>query len=373
LTTTAFVSGFSGPGGPVISLLELIRGVPKPVVLVAPRGYLSDRLRELRPDATVLNVPHWPRAQPIARLVTLVRLTSWGILRRRSLVLHANGLAEWVAALPLLALGVPVVTWIHNSELPRGLRHVRVPSLLVRRTNWVAVSEHAAAVVESAPIRATGVRIIPNPVWRPDHPLRRPSDDGEVVIGYFGAALRNKGFHLLPDFVSALADVPVRWLVFTNSRRRLSEEPIWERLKEFGADRVELIGRVQDAYSGYARCDVVFCPSLRESFCRVAVEAMAAGIPVVASDLPPLREWIGDQERGLLFPPGDIDLGASALRRLSDKDLRAQLGDRGRQFASRFDPDRVRCSFARVYSLARHHARPVRDSGRPDRATSEPL
>ncbi len=65
----------------------------------------------------------------------------------------------------------------------------------------------------------------------------------------------------------------------------------------------------------------------RESFCRVAAEAMLNGLPVAASDLEPLTDLVGSRRRRRLFPAGDVHAAAAALRRLAgDEHLRKSLG-----------------------------------------------
>jgi glycosyltransferase involved in cell wall biosynthesis len=77
-----------------------------------------------------------------------------------------------------------------------------------------------------------------------------------------------------------------------------------------------------------------------EGFGLVAVEAAAAGVPVVASRLGALPEIVSDGETGLLVRPGDADALADALRRLlDDRELRARFGMAARLRARRFAPD----------------------------------
>jgi glycosyltransferase involved in cell wall biosynthesis len=73
-------------------------------------------------------------------------------------------------------------------------------------------------------------------------------------------------------------------------------------------------------------------------------ETMACGLPVVASDLPAIRDVVRDGENGLLFAQGDAGALAAALRRLrDDPGLRARLGERGRRDVQRYAwPERAR-------------------------------
>jgi glycosyltransferase involved in cell wall biosynthesis len=92
-----------------------------------------------------------------------------------------------------------------------------------------------------------------------------------------------------------------------------------------------------------------------EGFGIVVVEAMALGVPYVVSDIPVFREVTGGGVGGLLFPPGDADALADALRRvLDDPARREQLAAEGRAFAARYDwaaiADRTESALAEVVS-----------------------
>jgi len=125
----------------------------------------------------------------------------------------------------------------------------------------------------------------------------------------------------------------------------------WQRLRAMaGNGRVSIEGKFPDVRGVYARCDVVVCPSVLDSFCRVAAEAMLNGIPVVGSDLPPIRELLGDDEAGVIFPVGDTDAAAAAITRLvGDDDLRTRLGAAGRLRAMAYDPATVRRQLLALY------------------------
>jgi phosphatidyl-myo-inositol alpha-mannosyltransferase len=83
------------------------------------------------------------------------------------------------------------------------------------------------------------------------------------------------------------------------------------------------------------------------------VEAMAAGLPVVASDIAGYREVVRDGREGLLVPPGDPEGLAAAIRRvIDDRDLADRLGNAGRDRALLFSWDRVTTQIEEVYAQA---------------------
>jgi glycosyltransferase involved in cell wall biosynthesis len=97
-------------------------------------------------------------------------------------------------------------------------------------------------------------------------------------------------------------------------------------------DRIKVLGHRDDVPDILAAADVFVLPSLYEGFPGAVIEAMALGLPVVASDLPTLREVVGDGSSGLLVPPRDSAELAKAIGRvLDDAELAGRLGRKGRE------------------------------------------
>jgi D-inositol-3-phosphate glycosyltransferase len=106
----------------------------------------------------------------------------------------------------------------------------------------------------------------------------------------------------------------------------------------------------------YNAADLCLIPSLYESFGLVAVEAMACGTPVVASQVGGLRFSVEHEVSGLHVPPDDAEaLAVATVRALTDHRLRSRLQVGARQAALRYSWHRVTTVVARVYEkLARH-------------------
>lgn len=124
-----------------------------------------------------------------------------------------------------------------------------------------------------------------------------------------------------------------------------------------GADGVLVLGKVDDERkrSELRRADVLCAPSLGgESFGTVLVEALAAGTPVVASDIPGYRSVIEQGVDGLLVPPGDAQALAMTLYDLwSDPPRREALARRARASAQRFEWPQVADEVVKAYEDAR--------------------
>lgn len=99
-----------------------------------------------------------------------------------------------------------------------------------------------------------------------------------------------------------------------------------------GGSRCRLLGDVGDVRGVLSAADMLVMPSRWEGFGLAAAEAMAASLPVVASDVAGLRDVVLPHRTGLLVPCGDVVALAEAVERLAgDKALRDRLGRAGRQ------------------------------------------
>ena len=122
-----------------------------------------------------------------------------------------------------------------------------------------------------------------------------------------------------------------------------------------GAD-VAVLGPVadDDMPALYRAADVFAFPSEREGFGLVALEAQAAGVPVVASDLPVLRELLTPGEDCLMVAPGDAGaLAAALVAAASDEALRARLAEGGRRTSGRFTWAAAAAAHEAVYGRLR--------------------
>lgn len=117
------------------------------------------------------------------------------------------------------------------------------------------------------------------------------------------------------------------------------------------SERVELLGARADIPELLARSDVFVLSSRSEGFPVSVLEAMAAGLPVVATDVGGVAQAVEDGETGFLVPAADSEALTRALERLvSDADLRRRLGAAGRARALRlFDVPRYRASYVELY------------------------
>jgi glycosyltransferase involved in cell wall biosynthesis len=367
--TVVFLSLPDGVGGSTRSLANLLgylSGEATRVLAAPPAGRFVDLVADRGAAEWHLPVVDWGEGRALVRRArTAVRLLrALRPHRRQVLAIHANGFNELAAALPAaLAWRLPVVVWVHNIEAGRAVDLMqRIWGPVSRRTDirWAAVSGFARDLVAGAGLaRADDVVVVPNPIDAADvvagvgQPARERPTGEPVSVAYLGAPRDYKGFHFLPDLIERVGSrSPVRWLIFSRQTDDHLAD-VWDTLRQREASGpVSIEGKLTDVSQAYAQCDIVVVPSERESFCRVAAEAMLNGIPVVGSDLQPIRALLGDGDAGLLFPMGDMEAAAAAIVRLAgDPKLRERLGAEGRTRAAAFGPEPIRREFLDLLGL----------------------
>lgn len=179
--------------------------------------------------------------------------------------------------------------------------------------------------------------------------------DEQVVLSV-GRIEPYKGTHVLVQALALLPDPRhVRLLVIGAGKGEPGVAWLREKARAHGAgDLLDWRPAVPQAElpAYYAAADVCAVPSLHETFGLVALEAMASGIPVVASDAGGLRELVRHGDTGLLCPPGDTSALAEALGVvLGDPSRARRMGAAGAALAQRFTWE---ASAARLTSVYEH-------------------
>ena len=117
-----------------------------------------------------------------------------------------------------------------------------------------------------------------------------------------------------------------------------------------GSGSVEFGGFVENVGDYLDAGDALVLPSLHEGLGSVILDAFAAGLPVVASDIPGIRDVVEHEITGLLVPPADPVALTAALARLRDDDaLRTRLAEAGRRASADFTPERMADRYLALY------------------------
>jgi len=246
-----------------------------------------------------------------------------------SFLVHANAVAA-IAARKLP--GVRFLQSIQTTQ-PYPRWHWKVQRFAQRRADKIVVPSLSVARVarEWSNIPNEKIVIIPNAVDVPEAglPLQTSTSSveswqgGNVHVGFLG---RLDPIKRVTDLVSAVALLDSRFVldVYGDGANRATIEREIDRLNL--NPRVTLHGATANPQAAIQGMHVLALPSQAEGFGLVLIEAMALGVPVVATDVDGIRDVVEHEKTGLLVPVASPDALAAAIRRVSeDEPLRTQL------------------------------------------------
>lgn len=200
-------------------------------------------------------------------------------------------------------------------------------------------------MLDSAPwLDPDGTSVILNGIDPRPFQDAAPADLGvpedTIRVGFVGRFVDWKGVMTLAEAWRTVAPrLPEAHLILVGEGEM--EPEMRERLD--GVERVRWTGFRDDIPAVMKALDLLAFPSTMEGFGLVAMEAMAAGVPVVAARAAALPEVVGHEEQGLLVEPEDPEALAAAIERLvRNEELRRKLGAGGRERVARdFTEDRM--------------------------------
>jgi glycosyltransferase involved in cell wall biosynthesis len=309
-----FVSFSGAYGGAERILVDCAARLGEPAVVACPPGPLATAARDaglrvspLRPRSIVLRSGARAALSHAAGLVGLARDVTRITADERAPTVVAWGMRAVLAASPP-RLGVPVLA-VHNDLLPKGPVATAVRAATKRCAGAVALSH---AIAEELP---PGAAVLHPGVALGEAPAA-PPPGGRPRVLWLGALVpwKRPGLALdvaerVPEAAFDLGGSPLpdggQELV-TELRRRVAGPQL--------AGRARLLGQIPDAAQELAGAHVLLHTADAEPFGMVLVEALAAGRPVVAPAAAGPLEIVGAGGAGRLFPPGDADAAAAALR-----------------------------------------------------------
>lgn len=341
--SVTFVSPFAQPAGSERYLGLVLDGLPRPSireVVFLQEGPFADAVRGRGYPVTV--IPTSKGALSLLRAALRLRRL---LGDRPPQLVHANGVkAALVAALALVGKRIPLVWVKHDLSFDRSLARV----LATRCRLVIGVSGAAVSIFTGRTRRK--VRVVPNALPRSevDRPAARTGlleslglTEPAVVVGLSGRLYRMKGQHELVEIVPAvLEQVPGLHVAFLGGVDESVPEyaaALRRRVTQLALDdTVTFLGHRDDAAELTAGLDALVIPSVpaergnREAFSLVALEAMAAGTPVVGYAEGGLPEVLGSC--ALLVPTGDrAALHDALVRVLQDDELGRRLAACGRK------------------------------------------
>ena len=327
-------------------------------LITGPEGILVGWANQI-PDLTRFWIPNFVReVRPIQDSITLLKL--WRLFRReRPDIVHTHSSkAGILGRLAARLAGVPVIFHTYhgfgfNDFQPRLIKtlYIWLERITGRVTNQTVIVSYANAK------RAEDSGIVRNNDWilcRDAISLEQFMQPGprrtklrewnvpenRVVAGMVACFKRQKS----PlDFVEVAARVlketdRVHFIMAGDGELRPAIEA---RIRDLGiSSHITLLGWQKDMPEVYRNLDVVVLTSLWEGLPCVFSEAMAAGLPIVATQVDGAREAIIDGDNGFLHGPHDVEgMAKSVLKLVENPALREAMGSRGKSRVSEFDID----------------------------------
>jgi glycosyltransferase involved in cell wall biosynthesis len=312
--------------------------------IVATDPVVGAYLAEGRRDAELVVLPRIASRRDVSGILRHGR----ALRRLRPQIVHVSLNEPWSShwGILLARLSGARVVAVENLARPGSTKQRRVKRLTTRLlAAHVAVGERCADEV-AAFASVPRPRVIPNGV--PDvelEPLPRPAHG--PIVGSIGRLDRQKGYDVLVEALPRLPGVTAVVVGEGAERGQLTR-----RAAELGVEeRLLLPGWSDDARRALTTFDVFVLPSRFEGLPLVLIEALLAGVPVVATRVGSIDELV-TEETGILVEPEDPAALAAAIQALLDDPARrAELGANGRRRAlDGFTVERVADSFAALYA-----------------------
>lgn len=340
---------------------------------------LSRQLRELGHDVSVVCRPGfwlWNHldgtgvervaSQMVRRPLEILRIARH-VRRQQIDVIHTHmSRAHMFGLLLRMATGVPCVATAHNRHFQL---HWRWNDFVI--ANSQATREFQIRVNRVSPARIQTVYCYSdlsrfqavNAETRRRTRRELGINDQRPLIGIIGEVVKRKGhiylIRALPEILRAYPDAQIA-LVGRFKRRERETQALRDFLAEQRLYRkIIWIGRRNNVQDFLAAMDVCVVPSIEEPLGLVAIEAQAAGTPVVVSDTGGLTEIVTHEQNGLVVPVKDSSaIAANVVRLLRDPDFATQLVANGRaSVAERFAPEKLVLQVVDVLESVRRRRR----------------
>lgn len=336
------------------------------VVVVLPGdGPLVGRMRSVGARVVLFDMPVLRKAQLSPRGIVALGVRTAAALgpmvrlirhfRPDTVLVNTLTIPAWLVAARLA--GVAPVCHVHEAEadVSRVLRVGLAAPLLLARDVVVNSAAAREVVVSAVSVLDCRTRVVYNGVPGPDMPpAPPPADPASAHVVLVGRLSPRKGTDVALEAVAALREGG-RDVRLTLCGSVFAGYEWFEAELRARAARPDLAGSVElvgyaDPWAWFARADVVVVPSRVEPFGNVAVQAMLAERPVVASRTQGLAEIVRDGETGLLVPPDEPAALAEAIEvLLDDPDRAAELASAGRRdVRERFSAARYRAELGQL-------------------------
>ncbi|MCY6371893.1 glycosyltransferase family 4 protein [Clostridium ganghwense] len=295
-------------------------------------------------------------------------------------IIHAHDWLTTYAAKTLKwAFNIPVVSTIHATEYGRNngiktdmQRYISSVEWMLTYESWkvVACSNYMREQIKnvfSTPWEK--IWVIPNGVEANEFQLdfdtlqfrRKFAKDDEKIVFYVGRHVFEKGIHILINAASQIIKKHNKTKFIIAGTGPMTDE-LKKKVRDIGlSDKVLFTGYMEDNSKNklYKVADMAIFPSLYEPFGIVALEGMAAGCPIVVSDVGGFSEIVEHKVNGMKFIPGSVEsLKKNVLELLSNEELSKKLKENAyRYIREKYSWDKIACLTVQMYEQVKNEAK----------------
>lgn len=344
MKTILHIIDTTGPGGAETVFIDLATRLPRDkyraLVVIRGKGWVYEELCRRGVEPILLDAKGSFNWRYLLKLVRLIRQEKVDLIQS-----HLLGASVYSAMAGKLT-GTPVVATIHG-EVDIGARErlqwLKMGALNMGARQIIAVSGGLRDdILRRTSLRPDKLEIIYNGIdtsafQRPrSDALRRQFgwSDKEFVIGCLGNIRPAKGYDILLQAVAMLGqDSPYCFVVAGQPDKSGLYERLLAQHAELGLEeRVRFLGFLDDAAQYLASLDLFLSTSTTEGLPLSAIQAMAAGLPLLATRVGGYEELVTDRENGWLVPAGNPQAIAEAIQQLGvDAELRDRLAKNARR------------------------------------------
>ncbi len=327
-------------GGGQISLLELLAHIDKakflPLVIVGEEGTLEKKVKKLGIECVLLPMPSFKWLNPFPFFAGFWRIFNF-VRKQKIKLIHSNTSRAALYAGPMAKiLRIPLIWHVRvpppDNLLDRFLvlfssRIIAVSRTVKRRFAWLTKD-----IVETI-YNGVDTRKFSPGLAQDDLRKKFQIDSQDILIGTVGRLSPEKGLEYLFSAVREVVNLYPRTKVLIvgdgDEKYRLS---LQEKVKDLELSSHIILAGFHEDIPRILRClDIFTLPSLWEGFNRSLLEAMACGLPVVATAVGGNVEIVQDGVNGLLVPPGNPAALAFAITELlKDKEKARKMGLEGK-------------------------------------------
>jgi len=334
--------GVNGPERRSLNLLpHWSKKSVKPYILYPQRGRLWNDFRSFDENVKnfeIVNKWFWHKAIPLRNFV----------LENKIDIIHTQGPAslDFIAAITSIISGVPLVVTrpvlITDMFKPRSLRAI-VYNLIDKVTTTIASrivavsADGADRLKKECSVPQKKIIIIRNgtDLGRFLCINRSFNQTEKITVGMVAQLTDQKRWQDFISTIKAISDrcFPIKGLIIGDGPLR---EELKHKIEAQGLSKtITMRGFCDSVERELSQMDIFLFASNWEGLPMAVVEAMAAGLPIVATDIAALKELVQDGKNGFLCPIGDVEAMANSCEKIiRSNDLRAEMGDTSRKIAA---------------------------------------